>query len=83
MEARSALPSFLGPREVNLEKKLFFTCAGRTGAAQAREEWIGRTETMQFQFINCVSAPLKGANSKQEFALHERVTHVAGRRQRD
>jgi len=71
MEARSAPPSFLGPREPDLEKKLFFACAVRADAPQAKEEWIGRTETMQFQFIICVSAPLKGANCRREFMLHE------------
>jgi len=56
---------------MNLEKKLFFTSEARTDASQAKEEWIGRTETMQFQFVTCVSAPLKGANCTSEFVMHE------------
>jgi uncharacterized protein (DUF169 family) len=64
-------------------KKLFFTSEARADAHQAKEEWIGRTETMQFQFVACVLAPLKGANCTSEFVLHECVAQFAGLRPRD
>ena len=57
--------------ETNSGKKHFCTSGALGVAPQAKEEWIGRTETMQFQIITCVSAPLKGANCMREFMLHE------------
>ena len=51
-----ALETRFGPLRA---KNLFYASAPLAKAIQAKKEWIGRTETMQFQFVTCVPAPMK------------------------
>src|SRR5262245_27005178 len=49
----------LGPAR---KEKFFLLPSALLDALQVKEEWIGRTETKQFQFVTCVPAPLRGAS---------------------
>jgi len=69
--ARKAPPSFLSPLEPDQEKNPFLTSGTQLDADEAIEEWIGRTETMQFHFVDCSRAPSQCEKCTRELLLHE------------
>jgi hypothetical protein len=69
--AASVLSAYLRPHRPNHGKIVFSASGVHLQADQAKEEWIGRTETMQIHFVTCVSAPFKGANCAPGFSLQE------------
>jgi len=61
----SVTPTVLRRRFRLFMREVFFLrSASFPDPVQAKEEWIGRTETKQFHFVICVPAPFKGSEAR-------------------